>query len=122
MTQTALSEAAMLDGLRDIRLPAGSAEAVLADVVTALGLGGVAAVAVLLILRAIAQLRPRQRPPSLQLKTQAALAMPPAARRVALLRLLRDHAPDRFAALEPQLYQPGAVTDDTLAAEVRALA
>lgn len=119
MTQTALSETVMLDGLRDIRLPAGTPEAVLADVVTGLGLGGLAAVMVLLILRGLANLRPSPRPPSLRMQKQAALAMEPAARRVALLRLLRDHAPERFAALTPQIYQQGAVPDDTLIAEVR---
>ena len=123
MSDRALSEAAMLTSLRDIRLPVEAAGGMVADVAAALGLAGLAALIVAGLLRLLAQRRPRTTQTSLQDRLAALEALPEDARRVALLHLLRAQDPARYAAIKGTLYQPGGGADlATLEAEVARLA
>ena len=123
MSDRALSEAAMLTSLRDIRLPVEAAGGMAADIAAALGLAGLAALIVAGLLRLLAQRRPRTTQTSLQDRLAALEALPEDARRVAMLHLLRAQDPARYAAIKGTLYQPGGGADlATLEAEVARLA
>lgn len=102
MTDRALSETAMLAGLRDIRLPVDAAGGGLGDLAAAMALAAGAALIVLQILRLFSLRR------SAALTGPDRLAglddLPEDARRVALLHFLKDRAPDRFAPLKSRLY------------------
>ena len=122
MTEKAMSETAMLAGLRDIRLPAEAAGGWPADLAAAVALAGFAALlvgwAVLLVSSAQARTRPRD----LQYEISDLAALPDDDRRIALLHLLKDRAPDRFAALQEGLYRPEGGPDAArLQAEVARL-
>ncbi|WP_195822215.1 hypothetical protein [Roseobacter sp. MH60115] len=120
MTDRALSEEAMLASLRDIHLPAETAGGLAADIAVVIGLASLVA----LMLVGLARL--------LSLKVRAApverpLAglqdLPEADRRVVLLHVLREAAPERYAAIRGAIYEPGGGVDlATLEAEVRARA
>ncbi len=123
MTERALSEEAMLAGLRDIHLPAEAAGGPLADIAAAVALAGVAALLLSGVLRLLSHRRVREPPPDLRTELAELGSLPEEARRVALLHLLKSRAPDRFAALRGQLYRPESrLTVAALEGEVRKLA
>ncbi|MEX0367235.1 MAG: hypothetical protein AB3N22_14260 [Ruegeria sp.] len=121
MTDTPLSEATMLASLRDIQLPAEAAGGLGAELAVAMGGAGLCALGVVALLRLLSRRR------VLQTKTlgDALAALSDASdpeRRVALLHLLRAHAPARYAALKADLYRPEGGPDiAALEAEVARL-
>ncbi|MFK7751795.1 MAG: hypothetical protein AB8B51_04530 [Sedimentitalea sp.] len=123
MSDRAMSEEAMLLSLRDIRLPPDAAGGLFADLAVTVGLAALCALAAVAILSLLSVRRTP--PPARDLASQLdALAdHPEPQRRLALLHLLRDHAPERYANLKGALYQPGGGIDtDMLEAEVARLA
>ena len=109
----ALSEAAMLAGLQDIRLPAEAAGGLLAELLAAGGVG--LAAAALLGGLALAITRRQARAPGtpdLAARAAALRHVPPGARVTGLLHLLKLTRPDRFAALAGDPYRRGAVPAD----------
>lgn len=123
MSDRALSETAMLTSLRDIRLPVDAAGGLPADVAVTVGLAALAALIIAGTLRVLSQRKKPARPVSLQTRLTGLSQMPDGERRIALLHLLRAHAPDRYAALRGDLYVPGGGIDlGALEAEVRRLA
>ncbi len=108
----------MRDSLLDIRLPPGGALDAVADVLVSAGLAGCGALVVIGGLR-LAFTRRRSVPePGLEARIAAFRDLPEDARRVGLLHLLKEVAPERYDALRPKLYRPGAQID--VEAEVRA--
>jgi hypothetical protein len=103
----AMSEAAMLASLHDIRLPASAAGGAFADVAAAVAIAAFAAVLVLGLLRLFTI-------PRAQGLSEEAIPLADdlieAHRRVALLHRLKRVAPDIFSKLRARLYKPGAVT------------
>jgi hypothetical protein len=121
MTDQAMSEAAMLISLRDITLPVEAAGGSVADVAITVGLAGVLALIIAAGLRLFSMRRPAAASP-LRGQFLAIREMPDDARRVALLHLLRQAQPERYAAIKGALYQPeGGVDIATLEAEVARL-
>ena len=123
MSERGMSEAAMLAGLRDIRLPAEAAGGWIADIAAAVALAALAALVVGGVLRLLSRRRPKVRPLSLARRLEAAVALPEEARRTALLHLMKEHAPERFAELRKGLYRPGEGPDPgAMEAELRRVA
>lgn len=121
MTDRALSEAAMRAGLRDIHLPEAAAGGGMADLAAAVGLAAGAALLAAAILRLLSHRRRRSFAPSPRQRLERARTLPEPERRVALLRLLRDSAPDRYGELTADLYSlAGAPRTAELEAEVAA--
>ena len=120
MNEGALTEAAVQAGLRDIRLPAEAAGGVLAEIAAVIAVAALLALMFVALWRWIGVRGRRGR----KGEDLAALAeMAPEARRVALLHLLKQRAPERFERYRGALYRPspdGAEIDLTaLEAEVR---
>ncbi|WP_299961205.1 hypothetical protein [uncultured Roseobacter sp.] len=120
MTDRALSEEAMLASLHDIHLPAEAAGGFAADIAVVIGLASFAALLLVGVFRLVS-LKARVAP------VESPLAglqdLPEADRRVALLHVLREAAPERYAAIRGAIYEPGGGVDlATLEAEVRARA
>lgn len=123
MSDGALSEAAMRASLIDIRLPAEAAGGIWADLAIAIGLAGLLAVVVAALFRLAGQRRPAPTAPNVQERLADIAVLPAPERRVALLHLLREQAPERYADLSPGLYRPGGGPGlDELTAEVARLA
>jgi len=121
MTDQAMSEAAMLISLRDITLPVEAAGGLGADIAATVGLAGVLALIIAGMLRLFSMRRTAAASP-LRGQYLAIREMPDDARRVALLHLLRQAQPERYAAIKGALYQPGGGVDiATLEAEVARL-
>jgi hypothetical protein len=121
MTDQAMSEAAMLISLRDITLPVEAAGSFGADIAATVGLAGVLALFLAGMLRLFSMRRQVAVPP-LRGQFLAIREMPDDARRVALLHLLKQAQPERYAAIKGALYQPeGGVDTATLEAEVARL-
>ncbi len=117
-----MSETAMLASLRDIDLPSVAAGGVIADLAVTVGFAGVAALIVAGLLRLVSIRRSQGADGDLRIQLARLAQKPPADRRVALLHLLRAHAPDRYAAVKGRLYEPGGGVDiETLEAEVARL-
>lgn len=122
MTDRAISKEAMLTSLRDIRLPAEAPGGAAADLAVATGLACLLALALAAILRALSREPGKKTGATLQDHLAALEGKPEAERRLALLHLLRAHAPERHAALKGALYKPsGGVDAATLEAEVARL-
>ncbi len=122
MTDRALSEEAMLASLQDISLPAHAAGGLIADVAVTVGLAGVAAFIVAGGLRLFSQRSRKSHPPSLRDHLARAQAFPETRRRVLLLHLLRQHAPERYAQLARDLYRrETGITAEALQAELERL-
>lgn len=102
MTERALSETAMLAGLRDIHLPAEAPGAGAPDLLAAAGLGLSLALIVALLLQVVTERWSREGP----------AAPPPAPlTRLEALHRLKARRPDRFAAMRPLLYRRGGRPD-----------
>ena len=108
----------MRDSLLDIRLPPGGALEAVADVLVSAGLAGCAALAVVGLMRLAFTRRRGAATPGLEARIAALAELPEDARRVGLLHLLKEVAPERYEALRPKLYRPGEKID--VEAEVRA--
>ena len=107
MADRALSEEAMLAGLRDIRLPPDAAGGFAAELLAAVALGLILAVVAGWMLRMLrAAPRLRHAPPP-----QRAAALSPDQTRLALLHDLKTRRPDIFARYAPSLYRPGGLPD-----------
>ena len=106
MADPALSDAAMLAGLRDIRLPPDAAGGIVADLLAATGLGLLLAV---LLGWGLSRLRlaPRRPGPG----TARAVALTPDQRRLALLHDLKARRPEVFARYAPTLYRAGGLPE-----------
>ncbi|WP_341232955.1 hypothetical protein [uncultured Sulfitobacter sp.] len=121
MTDQAMSEAAMLISLRDITLPVDAAGGLGADIAATVGLAGILALIIAGMFRLFSMRRPAAASP-LRGQLFAIREMPDDARRIALLHLLRQAQPERYAVIKCALYQPGGGVDiDTLEAEVARL-
>ncbi|PWR03806.1 hypothetical protein DKT77_04675 [Meridianimarinicoccus roseus] len=117
---SALSEAALQAALRDIRLPPVAPGGLAAELAASVALACLVALGVAGLLRALAVRRPaRTEPDAPRARLAAALALPEPERRLALLRLLKTVAPDRFVALRAGLYRPDGGPDSAaLRAEI----
>lgn len=115
----AMSVEALLAGLQDIHLPASAPGGLMAEVAAALALACLAALAVSAVLRIVSRHGPRAAGPSLRTELRRAMDLPEPERRVALLHLLKRHAPERFAQLRAALYRPdGGLDAQALEAEL----
>lgn len=114
----AMSQDAMLASLRDIHLPAHAPGGLLAEILMAAGLAGCAALALVMLVRLFSFREKTAGPPTIADQLASAQRLPEADRRVALLHLLRAHAPERFAQVRAGLYRPGADNLAQLEAEV----
>ncbi|MFK7762464.1 MAG: hypothetical protein AB8B62_04325 [Roseobacter sp.] len=122
MTERALSETAMLASLRDIKLPVDAAGGVIAELAATVGISGLVALGVAGVLRVISLKRAEKNGKPLQNHRDALVDLPDADRRLALLHLLRAHAPERYAQVRASLYRPsGGVETAELEAEVNRL-
>ena len=119
MTDRARSEAAMLSSLHDIQLPELAPGGVAADIAVTVGLAALAALLVAGLLRLVSIKRGTRPQDGLQAELIRLRSQPEAARRVALLHMLRERAPDRYARVKGALYRPdGGIDTDALEAEV----
>ncbi|MGB3246598.1 MAG: hypothetical protein WBB25_18845 [Sulfitobacter sp.] len=118
MSDTALSEEAMLASLRGLRLPAEAAGGWASDMAVAVGVAALMA----LVVVGIARLWSVKRGPAqerLADRLDRLAGLPEEQQRVALLHLLKAAAPERFEAVRDALYRPqGAVDLDHLRAEI----
>lgn len=115
MSERAISKEALLASLRDIRLPEAGAGDIISDLTAMIALAGVTALLFVGLFRLLSH--PRLSGKKMQAHSIAQL--PEAERRLALLHLLKDRAPDRFAELRARLYRPDSDLDTaTLEAEV----
>ena len=119
--EQSFSEETLLAALRDIRLPEHAAGGGLADLLASIGLALVAALLAVALARMILERRPPLRKVSLADKITRAQALPEEPRRVALLHLLKAHAPDRYQSLASDLYAPNRLDLARLEAEVTRL-
>lgn len=119
MSGEAISEEVLQASLRDIRLPAEAPGGFAAELFAALALACLAALLVGGLLRAASRQRPAGSASGLRDQIARAGGLDDPQRRLALLHLLKTHAPDRFAALQDRLYRPGGSLDTaTLQAEL----
>ncbi len=118
MAGRALSEDAMLAGLRDIRLPPEAAGGLVAEGLAALALGLLLALAIGSVLRLLS--RARQLDAGVPDPLARIAALPEEDQRLALMALLKTRAPERFAELSATLYRPGGLPGlEVLRAEVQ---
>jgi hypothetical protein len=106
MSDRALTEEAMLASLRGIDLPSEAAGGLPADIALTIGLAALAACAVAGLLRLFSLTRRPAAPPSLRQRVEDARSLPEADRRILLLHLLRERAPERYADIARDLYRP----------------
>lgn len=119
MSDRALSEEAMRTSLHDINLPFDAAGGVLADIAVTIGLAGAAALLVAGLLRTFSLRTRPESPVTIKDRLAQTESLPEDLRRIALLHLLRQHAPVRYAEIARDLYRPQAgVTAQTLQAEL----
>lgn len=122
MTGGAMSREAMLASLGDIRLPVGSVGDTVADLAAGIGLAALAALIVVAVLRAAGSKRTTVTAPTAAERRAEFAALPGEARRVAMLHLLKEVAPERHAALGARLYRPGGVATEEIEAELSRVA
>ncbi len=122
MSDRAMSEAAMLASLRDIQLPVEAAGGLIADVAATIAASGVLALLIATVFRALSFKTAPVTTDPLAARRAALAGLPEDDRRLALLHLLRAHAPERYADLRKSLYQPsGGIDISVLEAEVNRL-
>lgn len=119
--EQSFSKDTMLASLRDIRLPDTAAGGALADIMVSIGFAGLAAMLCVTVLRVF--FRPRRKSSDVPLaqRVRDAIGLPEADRRVAMLHILKQHAPERYEALSSVLYAPGHLDLAELEAEVARL-
>lgn len=104
MADRALTEAALRQGLADIRLPGTAPGGALAEGLAAFALGLAVAVILGLCVRLVT--RRRQRAPTLDQRMTALREQPDDARRLGLLHLLAKERPEVLAGWSDRLYRP----------------
>jgi len=119
--EQSFSKDTMLVSLRGIRLPDTAAGGALADIMVSIGLAALAAMLCVAMLRMF--FRPRRKATAVTLaqRVQDAMALPDADRRVAMLHILKHHAPERYTDVSGTLYAPGQLDLARLEAEVTRL-
>ena len=97
----------MLAGLRDIDLPVRETGGVIAEICILIGLAGIAGLLFAMVLWLFLVPRPTA---TKQNKDELAslAALPEEHRRVVLLHLLRNRAPEHYENIKDRLYLPGA--------------
>ena len=111
MSDTALSEQAMRDSLIGLRFPVEAALEPYADLFLAAGLGGCVGLVCIGLARLFARHKDVSRPPGLPERISALQGLPEDARRVGFVNLLKEIAPDRYAAIRAELYRSDTVID-----------
>ncbi len=111
MTDKAISQEALLQGLRDIHLPPEIAGGGIAQVLAAVAIGAGLALLIGGVLRLFSMRHVTARPATVSDRIKAARALPSEAQQIALLHLLKDVSPDRYQALTQGLYQPDGTPD-----------
>jgi len=119
--EQSFSKDTMLASLRDIRLPDTAAGGALADVMVSIGLAALAAMLCIAILRLFFRPRCNASGVTLERRVHDAFALSEADRRVALLHILKQYAPERYKALSGGLYAPGQLDMAQLEAEIARL-
>lgn len=120
MADRAISQEALLQGLRDIHLPPEIAGGGIAQMLAALAMGLGFALIIGGVLRAFSTRPKRVRPVTLDDRVIAARELPSDAQQVALLHLLKDVSPERYQALSRRIYQKGGIpTPDVIEQELR---
>ena len=109
MADRAISQEALLQGLRDIHLPPEIAGGEIAQMQAALAMGLGLALIIGGILRVFSMRPKRVRPVTLNDRVIAARDLPSDAQQVALLHLLKDASPERYQALSKRIYQKGGI-------------
>lgn len=110
MSGEAISEEVLQASLRDIRLPAEAPGGFAAELAAALALAILAALLVGGLLRLVSRRRPRLGA-NLAGDIARTEALDDRQKRLALLHLLKTHAPERYATLTASLYRPGNTLD-----------
>lgn len=110
-SDAALSEQTLQASLRDIRLPGEVAGAGVIDLVLVAGLAGCLAVVLLVGLRFVTGARQPAPTQGLERQLDQLDTLTSDQQRVALLHLLRRHAPERYRQITGDLYKPGMLTD-----------
>lgn len=106
----AISEATLLAGLYDIRMPAAAAGGLTANIAVAVGLGLICAVAVSTVLVIFRRPNDRPAPPvDFADRIDRLRLLPDHERQVALLHLMRSAAPEAMPADPEALYRPGGL-------------
>ncbi|XDA99016.1 hypothetical protein AB1M95_03690 [Sulfitobacter sp. LCG007] len=123
MSGRSMTQDAMLASLQDIRLPEASAGAGVADVFVVIGLTALLALAVLAVLGALGLRNAPLRRVSMPVRVAEALRLPAGPRRVALLHLIRERDPLRYAVLAEghTLYRRGGLKLEAIEEEARKL-
>jgi len=119
---SAMSREAMLASLGDIRLPVDAAGGVIADLAAVGGLAALAALIAVGLLRGAGSKRAFIRRPTPAERRAALQALQGEERRVAMLHLLKELAPHRYAAFGGRLYLPDGVPLNEIESEVSRLA
>ena len=120
MADRAISQEALLQGLRDIHLPPEIAGGGIAQMLAALAMGLGFALIIGGILRVFSMRPKRVRPVTLNDRVIAARDLPSDAQQVALLHLLKDASPERYQALSKRIYQKGGIpAPDVIEQELR---
>jgi len=114
MSERGLSETAMLASLQDIHLPTEAAGGWLADLAASIGVAALLACGIIMIARLVSTRRTVKR--TLTLAEQ--IAALDGASRIALLHVLKQHAPERYAVLQGELYRPDELDLERIEAEV----
>ena len=105
MSDRALSKDAMLDSLRDIRLPSDAAGGVLSDLLMTIGLAMLAAILIGSLLRLLMVRRASGIHSSLLQAVSELQGLSEPDKRVALLHILRKQDPERYSSIQPLLYR-----------------
>jgi len=111
MSEGAMSREALLAGLQDITLPIDAPGGLVAEIAATVGLAGLASLILGGVVWLLSQRRMPVRAATLKDKLDAIEMLPEDSRRLALLHLLRDHAPERYDAVSDGLYRPGGGPD-----------
>ncbi len=120
MADRAISQEALLQGLRDIHLPPEIAGGVIAQMLAALAMGLGLALIIGGILRVFSMRPKRVRPVTLNDRVIATRDLPTDAQQVALLHLLKDTSPERYQALSQHIYEKGGIpAPDVIEQELR---
>ena len=111
MTDRAISQEALLQGLRDIHLPPEIAGGGIAQVLAAVAIGAGLALLIGGVLRLFSMRLVTAKPATVAERIVAARDLPSDAQKIALLHLLKDVSPERYQALTQGLYQPNGTPD-----------
>lgn len=121
MSDGKISEAQMLASLHDIELPAQALGGQIPELFMIIGIAGLSGMLLALLVRTVFT-HSRNAGSDTQRRLRQIHKLPEPERRVALLHLLRDRAPDRYASYQDKLYHSdGGIDLVRLEREVRDL-